>query len=355
MSGSLSEIPRELRSQHMMAVIEDFCKDISKYYPDVNDFYGCFMANCALNGILSLFAVIGNTTIICAFKNTTCSLSASKLLLLGLAMSDLGVGLVVQPLYIAVIAEMFQEGSVSPASRCKTKIAFLVVGCFLAGASFFTVSAISFDRFLAVSLHLRYNEIVTEKKAVVTLILLWILSAIAAIGYLLLGDITREAVSTTFSVIFFVTTTMTFIRIYIAVRRHRLQISAQQRSAEENYKQVALNKRKYKSVINILYLCLVFTACYIPYCCATMIIASANHGQALKVFFHIALTLAFLNSSLNPIIFCWRMREIRVYVVEVGAKMLPCLGADQVNSRATQDLSMVKTSFCDRRRETSHV
>ena len=336
----------------MMTVIQDFCKDISKYYPDVNEFYGWFIANCVLNGILSLFAVLGNTTIICAFKNMTCSLSASKILLLGLAMSDLGVGLVVQPLYIAVIAEMFEDGSVSPASRCKTKIAFLVVGCFLAGASFFTVSAISFDRFLSISLHLRYNEIVTEKKTVVTLIILWALSAIAAIGYLLLGDITREAVSTTFTVIFFVTTTVTFVRIYIAIRRHRLQISAQQRSAEENYKQVALNRRKYKSVINILYLYLVFTACYLPYGCATMIIASANHGQALKVFFHMSLTLAFLNSSLNPIIFCWRMREIRVYVVEVVAKVLPCLRAVQL-SRATGDLSTMRTSFCDHKRETS--
>lgn len=336
-----------------MAVIEDFCKGIYKFYPDPNYFHGWYIANCALNSMLSVFAVIGNTIIICALMRTARSLSASKIFLLGLAISDLGVGLVVQPLYVTAIVEIILDGLVSPSGvQCKTKIAFLVVGCFLAGASFFTVSAISFDRFLAISLHLRYREIVTEKKVVITLIVLWSLSAMAAIGYLLMGNITREAVSTTFATIFFMTTSMTFVRIYLAVRRHRLQIYAQQRTAEGNYKEIVLSKRKFKSAMNILYLYLVFTACYLPYVCTTIIIATTSHGEALKGFFHITMTLGFLNSSLNPVIFCWRMREIRVYVLEVGAKILPCLEPDQVFLN-TRDLSMMNTSFY--KRETSHV
>lgn len=320
-----------------MTVIDDFCKDISKYYPDVADFRGWFIANCVVNGILSLFAILGNTIIICAFANTKSSLSASKILLLGLAISDLGVGLLVQPLYIAVVVEMFQDDAVSLGAQCKTKIAFLVIGCFFAGASFFTVSTISFDRFLAISLHLRYKEIVTERKVIVTLIVLWSLSAFAATGYLLMGDLTREAVSTTFAAIFFVTTIMTFVRIYIAVRRHRLKISAQQPTEEESHKEIALNKRKCNSAINILYLYIVFTACYLPYSCTTMIIASTSQGQSLKMFFHFSMTLGFLNSSLNPIIFCWRMREIRIYVLSVGARILPIF-------KTGQDVSMM-TSF----------
>ena len=335
-----------------MIVIEQFCKDISKYYPDFNDSSGWFIANCLVNSISSIFAIIGNITVICAFTKTTSSLSTSKILLLGLAISDLGVGLVVQPLYITVIVEIFLGNSISPDSLCKTKIAFLVVGCFLAGASFFTVSTISFDRFLAISLHLRYKEIVTEKKVVFTSTVLWTLSAVAAIGYLLMGNITREAVSTTFATIFFLTTSLTFVRIYLAVRRHRLQISAQQRTTEENCREMALTRRKYKSALNVLYFYLVFTACYLPYVCTTMIIAAISHPQALKVFFHISMTLGFLNSSLNPVIFCWRMQEVRLYVLEVGVKILPCFKPDRV-SRFSKDLSIVNTSFY--KRETSQV
>ena len=110
---------------------------------------------------------------------------------------------------------------------------------------------------------------------------------------------------------------MTFIRIYLAARRHRLQITAQQRPAKENHKDVALSKEKFKSAMNIWYLYVVFAACYLPYVCTKMIIASTGHEQAVKGLFQISMTLGFLNSLLNPIIFCWRMSEIRVYVLEV--------------------------------------
>ena len=207
---------------YIMTVIESFCEDISKYYPDMNEFQSLYVSNCVINSVLAVFTVIGNTSIICALMRTANSLSASKILLLSLAISDLGVGLVVQPLYITVMVEMLLDGSVSSGSQCNTKIAFLVVGCFLAGASFFIVSTISFDRFLAISLHLRYKEIVTERRVIVTLIVLCAISAFAAVGYLFMGDITREVVSTTFSSIFFVTTSITFVRIHLAVRHHRL-------------------------------------------------------------------------------------------------------------------------------------
>ena len=68
--------------------------------------------------------------------------------------TDLGVGLVVQQLYISVIVEILLRDSVSSNdSECNTKIAFLVFGTFLTSASFFIVSATSFDSFLAITLY----------------------------------------------------------------------------------------------------------------------------------------------------------------------------------------------------------
>ena len=75
--------------------------------------------------------------------------------------TDLGVGLVVQQLYISVIVEILLKDSVSSNDyECNTKIAFLVLGTFLTSASFFIVSATSFDRFLAIALYffISYNK-----------------------------------------------------------------------------------------------------------------------------------------------------------------------------------------------------
>lgn len=335
-----------------MTIVEEFCQDISKYYPDKKDFYGWYVVFCVVNGILSLLAIFGNTIIICALTKTSCSLSPSKILLLGLAISDLGVGLVVQPLYITVVVEILLGSSVSPVSQCKSKIAFLVVGTFLAGVSFFTVSAISFDRFLAITLHLRYKGIVTEKRMTFVLVVLWGLSALAAVGYLLMGNITREAVATTFNIIFFVTTTITFVRIYLVVRRHRLQIRTHQRPTQESYKELAMDKRKLKSAMNVLYVYIVFTSCYLPYASTMLVVATTSHGLYLKGIFQLGLTLGFLNSSLNPIIFCWRMGEIRGYVLEILTRIFPCWKMDQVTQISNKNLLMLNTSYFGRNEST---
>ena len=326
-----------------MTVVEDFCQDISKYYPDKEDFYSWYIVFCVVNGILSLFAIFGNMVIICALTRTCCSLSPSKILLLSLAISDFGVGLVVQPLYITVFVEILLADS-SLVSQCQSKLAFLVVGTFLAGVSFFTVSAISFDRFLAINLHLRYRGIVTEKRMTVVLAVLWGLSAIAAVGYIFMGDITREAVSTTFNIIFFVTTTITFVRIYLVARRHRLQIRTDQRT-QESYKELAMKKRKFKSAISVLYVYIVFSACYLPYSSTMLVVATTSHGIYLKGIFQLGLTLGFLNSSLNPIIFCWRMREIRGHVMEILTRIFTCWKMDQVTQISDRKLSMMNTSY----------
>ena len=326
-----------------MTLVEDFCQDISKYYPDKEDFYGWYIAFCVVNGILSFLAVFGNTVTICALTKTSCTLSPSNILLLGLAMSDLGVGLLVQPLYITVVVEILLDNSL--VLQCHCKIAFLVVGHFLAGVSFFTVSAISLDRFLAISLHLRYRGIVTEKRMTSVLAVLWGFSAIAAVGSIIMGDITREAVCTTFNIIFFVTTTITFVRIYLVVRRHRLQIRTHQRPIQDSYKEFAMEKRKFKSAMSVLYVYIAFTACYLPYASTMLVVATTSHGIYLKGIFQLGLTLGFVNSSLNPIMFCWRMREIRGYVLEILTRIFTCWKLDQVTQISDTKLSMVDTSY----------
>ena len=89
-----------------------------------------------------------------------------KTLLLSLAVSDLGVGLLAQPLYIA---EMVNHADFLLAT-------FYVVQIIFTFASFLNVVAISVDRFLAIHLHLRYQELVTHKRVVAVVISIWISS-----------------------------------------------------------------------------------------------------------------------------------------------------------------------------------
>jgi len=96
-----------------------------------------------------------------------------KTLLLGLAVSDVGVGLLGQPIFVSILVKRLQENN----PDCNTYKAFSIIAYFFSLTSFFGVVAVSVDRFLAIHLHLRYHELVTHKRVVAVVIFMWLLSA----------------------------------------------------------------------------------------------------------------------------------------------------------------------------------
>jgi len=128
------------------------------------------LAFCVLNLIFSFVATIGNLLVICALWKASSIPATVKKLFLSLAFSDLAVGLFAQMMYGAIIAAMLKmtaTGNYSFDIFCPT----IIIACYfsiflLAGASFQNITAIATDRLLALSLHLRYQELVTSKRVV---------------------------------------------------------------------------------------------------------------------------------------------------------------------------------------------
>lgn len=67
----------------------------------MNDTTVPFLINAALNLPFCLIACMGNSLILVSFARTPSLLSPSNVLLIGLAISDLCVGLIAQPVYMA--------------------------------------------------------------------------------------------------------------------------------------------------------------------------------------------------------------------------------------------------------------
>ena len=131
--------------------------------------YSLSIFTCVVNAFSAYTATMLNILTIHAMRNTSSLPKPLKTLLQSLAVSDLGVGLLAQPLYIVKI--------VNP-----THVAFRdtlkIIQHTFTFASFLTVVAISVDRFLAIHLHLRYQELVTQKRVVAVVISIWILSVL---------------------------------------------------------------------------------------------------------------------------------------------------------------------------------
>ena len=115
-----------------------------------------------------------NIITIDAFRKTSSLPKPLKTLLLRLAVSDLGVGLLCQPMYITYLFVKLVPNTENSFTLLSN---FNMVTNLLSYASFFGVTALIVDRFLAIHFYLRYQELVTHERVVKVVILLWVISA----------------------------------------------------------------------------------------------------------------------------------------------------------------------------------
>ena len=280
------------------------------------------IANCVFNAFFSFTAITLNIVTIIALRKPLTIPRALKIFLLSLAVSDLGVGLLVQPLYITRLVMMIKENTQTRYFDI-TLNSFYVTGTFLSYASFFGVVALTADRFLALHLHLRYQELVTHKRVVAVVILIWIISAILML--------LSRRIPNVFGIIFipvasvcYLTTAFFYFKIYLAVRHHSNQIHVlQAQLAQNNEGDIANAARERKAAVGTFYVYLVFLICYLPATCYSIILKSAGRSTMVLQFGVCADTLIYLNSSLNPLIYSWKMRHVRHAIVEILRNILP--------------------------------
>ena len=280
---------------------------------------GIRIANCAINVLLSYTAITLNTITILALRKTSLS-SPLKTLLLSLAVSDLGVGLLVQPLYVASFV-MESEGNSSASYNFVIKSYDMIV-VFLCVASFLGVTALSVDRFLAIHLHLRYQAIVTHKRVVASVVSIWVLSAVISQTALRIRQVTFLMFGT-ISVICLISSAFFYYKIYVTVQRHANQIQVLQLQPRQgDNEMVEYNARLKKAAIGTFYVYLVFLICNLPNTLFFLIPSNLVHQSAdLGTILSLTDTLVFLNSSLNPLIYCWKMRHIRQAIMETLRKI----------------------------------
>ena len=270
--------------------------------------------NCVVNAFSAYTATMLNILPIHAVRKTSTLPKPLKTLFLSLAVSDLVVGLLVQPLYVASI--------VNPTNFFKPVLR--ITSTLFAYASFFLVVAISVDRFLAIHLHLRYQELVTHKRVVAVVISIWILSVLFTPFIFYFKH--KKTVYVVTNVIFgfwLIVTGSLYSRICFTASHQANQIQFLQIQVAQN-SQIQSAARKRKSAISVFYVYLVFLVCYLPqYCVAVAYLIQCPPNTAVYVVFSYSLTLVFLNSSLNPVIYGWKMRHIRHAMIDVLRNIFP--------------------------------
>ena len=114
---------------------------------------------------------------------------------------------------------------------------------------------------------------------------------------------------------------MVYTRIYLTVRRHKNQIHSMQVQEVAHSDEIKHFIVLIKSTASIFYVYLLLLICYLPFLICTAVIRIYGSSIALKQFLLYSSTLIFLNSSLNPVIYCWKMRHVRHAIVNILRKM----------------------------------
>ena len=252
-----------------------------------------YMTTIYFTPIVICTTLFGNSAILITIWKTSSLHSAANILLSSLAVSDLAVGLIVQPLFIASVQSRMYS----------VFILYVTVGIFFSIASFFTVTAIGIERLLALQLHLRYHAVVTQFRVTWVVIFIYFISAVIASSSLwVLGAPSVVYISFIFG------NFVVYIKIYLIIRRHQRQIQHQQRQQQDNIFSAA--KRFKKTALKTFLVCILLVCCYMPYSLVVKIALIAGLHFPPKVY-SITVALIFLNSSINPLLYCWRDREIR--------------------------------------------
>ena len=284
----------------------------------MRDFTPSLVLNCVVNSFLSYATVMLNIVLIFALRRTSSLPKTLKVLILSVAVSDISVGLLVQPLYTARLLMKMKNAN----NQETYNDIITVVGHTLCYVSFFGVTTISVDRFLAIHLHLKhqelltYQEFVTYKRVVAAVILSWLLSAFLALTGVLSGGYVCNLAAVTVALVCLLTMGLIYFKIYIAVRRHTVQVHAQPAQAvASNEENRSIFERLKKTTVGTFYVYLLFLACHLP---IVIVILTGRKTNKKRQHFKIyAQTLLYLSTSLVPLVYCWKFRHIRCAVKNI--------------------------------------
>ena len=193
-------------------------------------------------------------------------------------------------------------------------------GWMLCSVSIWTSVAISVDRLLALLLGLRYRHVVTLRRVRVVIICLWIIGA--SHGLIQIWRTNIGFIEVFVSIILSLATSIfCYTKIHLKLRHNQAKIQNNVSQGQAKGRGIPLNISRYrKSVSNILWVQLALVACYVPFGIVAVLHANGIENGVAWIATEI---LVYINSSLNPILYCWKIKAVRQAVKDT-IRQLPC-------------------------------
>ena len=261
----------------------------------------------ALNVFLSVIATIGNLLILLALRKVTAINLPTKLLFQCLAATDLCVGLIEQPLFVTLLLRDFA----SPIALFYVHEVYNGLSFILCGVSMMTAAAISIDRLLALMLGLSYKLIVSVKRVRKVVIVFWLGFFSVGLSYCFGLHTIAEGTAFVFILLSIFASVFSFTKIALKLRQQQAQVQQRVEQEQVNGGEIPLNIARYKKMVHsVAWLQMALIVCYMP---LTFVVLSRliQLFDETEFLYFSAVTVLFMNSSVNPILYCWRIGEVK--------------------------------------------
>ena len=249
----------------------------------------------------------------------------SNVLLAFLALTDFTIGILVQPAFAAVLIMLLLN---EPRGYCVLKVLRHVT--FVVNASLFHLVLLTGERYIAMKHPFSYLTFVTEGRLLFASAMAWFLSISHSVLVLLSQPVFFICVTIS-SILSFAVISFCHVTVFGETRRHERQLAAQQVTLEAR-EEFERNKKAFKLTSIILVLLILFVL--IPSTLPVVLISYREFTpEAVYLFFSFTMSLVFLDSLLNPIVYALRLRQFRVAIIELLFRTVNIVDAEEIEMR----------------------
>ena len=341
---------------------------------------GVLTSLLAFNIILSFTASLGNVLILLTLYKVSFLHPVTKFLFACLATTDLCVGLLSQPLFVAHMILNIDIANTNLDILQYVGEVIHISSSVLCGVSVLISTAISVHRLLVLLLRLKYRQVVTLRRAQVVILLCWV-TAVSCGLVRVWSQTISQIVVLVIGLVSLVTSVLCYVKIYLRLQGNQATIEDSSGGLQSNEDEevsggratedgvgemtgagkdteeeagagtgratdekslgagtakvspkrriqeiVRLNIVQYKKVVSsIFWLQLTLVACYAPFIIVSLLRHTVLSGTTIQGLWLFTATLVYSNSSLNPFLYCWKIREVRIAVKNTAKTFCFCL------------------------------
>ena len=274
--------------------------------------YWATLANSVFAFLLAPMTATGNAFVLAAIWRNPALRTPSHVLLAGLAFTDFCTGLISLPVLAAFMLAHLRESSL----RCTFSLISFCVGHFFAASTVVIITMAAAERWLCMS---RRSLLTVRRVTILFTIMVCLITAFVTVRVISFRHLSKDIDNLlnggflTAAAICILVIAVSYYKVFGIIRHHQKGVQANQNSID-------ISKYR-KSIFTVLYILALFVITYLPY------LGNELTSHVLQEFGDMFLTrhnfttiFVYVSSLLNPLLYCWRIKEIKIGVKNLVKK-----------------------------------